>query len=169
MGNKGNKMFKPSKLMIYYWVAYAMPDVKPEVTDACRKALELMKSDGVTDLPSQESYRQYTYRWDDIEGYNEWKKEFWEELMVNGEQFLDKVGMMKSLSDFRYWEGMQTKYFNFRKGQDVTSGGKEVKSIKVNFVGNTDGLDELRDSDGLNGNTQEDNDSPQEGQEGNMS
>jgi hypothetical protein len=164
MGNKGNKMFKPSNLMIYYWVAYAMPDVKPEVTDACRKALELMESDGVTDLPSQESYRQYTYRWDEIEGYNEWKKEFWEELMVNGEQFLDKVGMMKSLSDFRYWEGMQMKYCKFRRQQDVTSDDKEIKSVTVKFIGDNDGL-----GDGVNTDTQEDTTGREEGEKDNLS
>jgi len=169
MGNKGNKMFKPDNLMIYYWIAYAMPEVEPKVTNTCRKAIELMEADGVTDIPKLENYRQYTYRWREQEGYSEWKESFWNKLMKDHEQFSDKVGMMRSLTDYRYWEGIQTKYFNFRKGQDVTSGGKEVKSIKVNFVGNTDGLDELRNSDGLNGNTQEDNDSPQEGQENNMS
>lgn len=128
------KTFIPDKAMVYFWIAYSMPDVKPEVTDASKKAIELMQQDGVTEVENWETLRQYTYRWDKIEGYREWRDKFWDELMRGGQQFLDKVGIMKSVKDFRYWEAMQMKYANFRRKEDITTDNEKIDSITVKFV-----------------------------------
>lgn len=143
------KTFKPDKAMIYYWIAYSMPDVKPEVTDAAKRAIELMKQDGVTEIDNWETLRQYTYRWDKIEGYREWRDKFWDELMRDGQQFLDKVGIMKSVKDFRYWEAMQMKYANFRRKEDVTSDNEKIDTVVVKFIESKDGI-----SDGSNESSQ---------------
>ena len=69
--------------------------------------------------------------------------------MRDGQQFLDKVGIMKSVKDFRYWEAMQMKYANFRRKEDVTSNNEKIDTVVVKFIESKDGI-----SDGSNESSQ---------------
>jgi len=59
------------------------------------------------------------YRWKKDPLFMPWYMDEFKRMMGENEIYLDKVGMMKSASDFRYWEAMQMKYAGFSRKEDV--------------------------------------------------
>lgn len=116
-----NKPYKPKLTQIYYWRAYADPHVKPTMMDTARRAVEMMREEGVTpkEIPKPDSLRQMVYRWDEEEGYEEWREAFWQHQMNKLRPFLDKVGVLKSPNDFKYWEAMQTKFGGYQRSPEI--------------------------------------------------
>jgi hypothetical protein len=107
--------------MQYYWRAFADPYTEPTKADTARKAVEMMKEDGVTkNIPEAESIRRMTYKWWNKEGYEEWQAEYWKELMKDKVAWLDKIGMLESRKDFRYWEALQMKFADFKRKQETS-------------------------------------------------
>jgi len=132
MNSENKKPYKPTLAEVYYWRAYADPHTKPNRADISRKAIEMMKDDGVSekDIPKEESLRKMTYQWERKDGYKEWVKETWEAYMEDIKPWLDKVGLRRGVKDFRYWEAMQMKYANYKRKSDVTSDNKPINSTE---------------------------------------
>ena len=91
MGRK----FKPTNNMIRFLQVKLDPSVKPTITAECKEA-------GI----SRETY----YRWFENPDFLEWFEREFTKGMAKMIPYLDKVGMMKAVKDFRYWEAMQMKY-----------------------------------------------------------
>lgn len=121
--------FKPDLRMVYYWETYANPYIKPNVTATILGAIKRMREDGLDEaiIPNKEAYKKAYYKWKKKEGYEKWRKENWERLMGGTEPYFDKVGMIKAAKDYRYWEGMQTKYHKFKKAVDFTTDGEKIQ------------------------------------------
>jgi len=132
MNSENKKPYKPTLAEVYYWRAYADPHTKPNRADISRKAIEMMKDDGVSekDIPKEESLRKMTYQWERKDGYKEGVKETWEAYMEDIKPWLDKVGLRRGVKDFRYWEAMQMKYANYKRKSDVTSDNKPINSTE---------------------------------------
>lgn len=131
--HKSKKPFKPTLAMIYFWKAYADPMTKADLVVVSKKAVEMMREDGVTekDIPEAESIRRMTYKWEkedypEYERYQEWKQGYWTSLMKSQEALLDKIGIQRAVKDFRYWKGMQEKYMGLKKKIDITTNDKDV-------------------------------------------
>jgi hypothetical protein len=72
--------------------------------------------------------RTQWYRWIKDPRFVSWWNGLWQEYMRSQVFHLDKISFMKAASDFRYMELMQTKYANFSKKLDVTSGGEKLSA-----------------------------------------
>lgn len=72
--------------------------------------------------------RRNWYNWIENEGFVKWWNDQWSAYMRSQVFHLDKISFMKAASDFRYMELMQTKYANFSKKLDVTSGGEKLSA-----------------------------------------
>lgn len=107
---KLTKGFKPSLKMQAVLNAAIDFDSEGTVSDWCRKA-------GVS--------RQSYYDWRGIEGFQEWWDGEWEKAMKRYRAYLDRIGLEKAKTDFRYWEAMQKKY-----------GGMEREGKGLNVVFN---------------------------------
>lgn len=147
-------IFKPTERMVYYWKAFADPNIRPHVVATIERAIEMMTEDGIEDIPSLDAYRRNFYDWESREGYNEWRIKNWQKLMSESETFLDKVGLIKSAKDYRYWEGMQTKYHKFKKAVDFTTDGEKIQgnSEIINLI---DELKAIRERVGEEGSERE--------------
>lgn len=105
--------FIPSKDMISAIKASMDMDTKPTISAFMDKAgLE----------------RTQWYRWIEDPRFVSWWNELWQEYVRSQVFHLDKISFMKAASDFRYMELMQTKYANFSKKLDVTSGGEKLSA-----------------------------------------
>lgn len=112
-GKKHKTFFKPSEKQIDLLRVMLDPEVKPTITAFCAKV---------------DIARKTYYEWFDNEQFVTWFNAEWERAMAKQVSWLDRVGLMKSPKDFRYWEAMQMKYGKFSKRMDVTSGGEAVKA-----------------------------------------
>lgn len=130
MNDEKVEIYKPTLAEIYYWMAYADPYTKPTRADVAKRAVELMKENGVIekDIPDSESIRKMTYEWENKVGYKEWVKEYWGKLMEESKPLLDKIGLQRGVKDFRYWEAMQMKYANYKRKSDVTTDDKPINN-----------------------------------------
>lgn len=78
--------------------------------------------------------RSTYYRWFDSSDFVAWFNKEWERAMAKKVTWLDRVGLMKSTKDFRYWEALQMKYGKFSRKEDITSNGKDITSVKVEII-----------------------------------
>lgn len=100
--------------------------------------------------------RQTYYDWFADDSFVKWFNHEWEMAMAKKVTWLDRVGLQKSVIDFRYWEALQMKYGKFRRREDVTSNDSEIKTITVKFVeGNNDG-GQIQPTDGGDSDTKTD-------------
>ena len=53
------------------------------------------------------------------EGYYTWFVEEFKKGMADLEPFMDKVGVMRGMKDFRYWEAMQMKHYKFTRKEET--------------------------------------------------
>lgn len=147
---KNKNPYKPTLAEIYYWKAYADPHTKPNRADISRKAIKMMRDDGVSekDIPEEESVRKMTYQWENKEGYRDWVKQVWASSMEDMKPWLDKVGLRRGVRDFRYWEAMQMKYANYKRKSDITTDDKPINNTDqiANLLLNT-----LKDGGGKEG------------------
>jgi len=105
--------YKPTRTQLL-WLEKALdPEVQPTIT-AIAKAVGVKRANW--------------YLWQEKEGFQEWWAGAWEEAMNKNKWWLDKVGLRKSIDDYRYWEAMQMKYAQFmrREGHDFTSKGEKI-------------------------------------------
>ena len=130
MNDKKTEPYKPTLAEIYYWRAYADPYTKPNRADVAREAVRLMIENGVSesDIPDADSIRKMTYEWESKPGYKEWALNYWNDLMNNSKQLLDKIGIQRGVKDFRYWEVMQMKYANYKRKMDMTTDDKPINN-----------------------------------------
>lgn len=96
--NIGLTVFKPTEQQIK-WLNSA---VDPKVGAAIS---EIAADCGVN--------RENWYIWIKNPQFKEWFHLAWAEAMEDIGWYLDKVGIRNSPRDYRYWEGMQTKYHKF--------------------------------------------------------
>jgi len=135
MSNKNKEQFSPTLAMVYYWRAYADPFTSAKRISISRRAVELMKEDGVSseEIPKAESIRQMTYQWENKKkypGYQDWVEEVWESHMRDTKPWLDKIGLRRGVRDFRYWEAMEMKYADYKRKSDVTSDNKPINDTE---------------------------------------
>ena len=104
MGKKKEKQFKPTEQMIKLVEARLSPEIAPTITAECKYA-------GIS--------RQTYYNWFDNEEFVNWYSREFEKGMGKMMSWLDKVGLMKSTKDFRYWEALQMKYAKYSKRMSV--------------------------------------------------
>lgn len=109
---KSNRAYRPNGKMLALLRAKLNPEVKPTITAECEAA-------GIN--------RTTYYRWFENEKFVAWFQEAFAKGMRERESYLDKVGMIKATEDYRYWEGLQTKYHGFKKKVDI--GGEGLKIV----------------------------------------
>ena len=111
--HKGLTGFKPNSQQIAWLKSALKPEVPPVISKIARDC-------GVN--------RENWYVWINERkghvGFNDWWDRVWREGMRRNEYFLDKVGIQKSATDYRYWEGMQMKYHKFKRQGEVTGSVK---------------------------------------------
>lgn len=112
-----DKKFKPTKQMINLLRVMLDVDVKPTITAFCEKA-------GI----SRETY----YNWFENEDFVKWFNLEWELAMAKQVSWLDRVGLQKSVKDFRYWEAMQMKYGKFKRKEE-TDVNLNIQAIMNSF------------------------------------
>ena len=112
------KKFVPTKEMKAFIISMLDPDVEPTITAICKNA-------GIS--------RTTYYNWFENEDFVNWFDKEWALAMTRQVSWLDKVGLARSIDDFKYWEAMQMKYGKFKKQQDITSGGEAINAILTNF------------------------------------
>lgn len=107
-------VFKPTQKMLNTLRCALDPEIKPTITALCEAA-----------KVTRETY----YTWQNNELFCEWWSTEWDKAMKGSQigSFLDKVAIMKSTTDYRYWEGMQMKYRGFMRKESV-----ETKSTNLN-------------------------------------
>lgn len=116
--NKPNTPFKPTEQMIKLLRAKLDVEVSPTITAECKDA-------GIE--------RSTYYGWLEDARFVAWFNKEWETAMSKQVSWLDKVGLMKSPKDFRYWEAMQMKFGKYSRAEksdntltiNVTSNGKD--------------------------------------------
>ena len=94
-------------------------DVKPTITAFCEKA---------------EIDRGTYYNWFDNPQFVEWFNKEWELAMAKQVSWLDRVGLQKSVKDFRYWEALQMKYGKFSRRETNTNINLDVADILKEFT-----------------------------------
>lgn len=109
---ESNTPFEPNGLQLALLRAKLNPEIKPTITAECEAA-------GIN--------RTTYYRWFEQEDFVAWFQEAFAKGMRERESYLDKVGMIKATEDYRYWEGLQTKYHGFKKKVDI--GGEGLKIV----------------------------------------
>lgn len=111
-------MFKPSEKQIDLVRVMLDPEVKPTITAFCQEI-------GID--------RKTYYNWFDNEEFVEWFNREWDLAMAKQVSWLDRVGLMKSPKDFRYWEAMQMKYGKYARKQEF-NGSMAVDDKKLNDI-----------------------------------
>lgn len=106
-----DEIFKPTKKMRDLIKVMLDPEVKPTITAFCSGA---------------SINRQTYYNWFDNPVFVEWFNKEWDMAMAKQVSWLDRVGLTKSVVDFRYWEAMQMKYGKFKRKIDQTSDDKPI-------------------------------------------
>lgn len=110
--------FKPTEKMVAYLRAKIDLDVKPTITAECEAA-------GID--------RGTYYKWLDDKRFVDWFNKEWDLAMSKQIPWLDKIGLLKSANDFRYFELLQMKFGKYSRAEksdntltiNVTSNGKD--------------------------------------------
>lgn len=107
--------FKPNKKMYLLLNARLNSDIEASITAECKYA-----------NISRDTY----YRWMKNEDFATWFDNEFQKEIKKMQSLLDKIGLQKARNDFRYWEAMQMKYFNYAKKekQEVVS-SNDIKNI----------------------------------------
>ena len=111
MAKKKPKLFKPNEKQLLWLETAANLDVKPTI-------LAISQKSGID--------RRFWYDWIERDDFVDWWNKAWDKVMQRHNWWLDRVGLAKSMKDYRYWEAMQMKYSKFRQKVDHTSDGEKI-------------------------------------------
>lgn len=124
-------MFKPSPKQIDLLRVMLDPEVKPTITAFCKE----INID-----------RGTYYNWFDDDKFVEWFNKEWERAMAKQVSWLDRIGLMRSPKDFRYWEAMQKKYGKLEDKLNIKTDGTDLDKILSKY-GVIDRLKSKREED----------------------
>lgn len=82
--------------------------------EAMRKALDPSVGPTITAYMSAAGSDQSVwYKWEKKPGFMQWWLDTWKDGMAKHEPYFDKIGMIRSSKDHKFWRDMQIKYFKF--------------------------------------------------------
>ena len=113
------EMFIPSEKQIELLRVMVDGTGKPTITAFCEEA-------GIN--------RDTYYNWFDNPEFVGWFNREWEVAMAKKITWLDRIGLQKSPTDFRYWEALQMKYGKFSRRNDITTDNQPITAVKVEFI-----------------------------------
>lgn len=114
-----NKQFRPTDKMINLLRVMLDIDVEPTITAFCKAA---------------DINRSTYYAWFDDPDFVGWFNREWEMAMARQVSWLDRVGLQKSVKDFRYWEALQMKYGKFSRRETNTNVNIDANKILEEFT-----------------------------------
>lgn len=119
--------FEPTDRQLALLRARLDVEIKPTITAECKEA-------GID--------RGTYYDWMKNPDFVEWFNNAWKESQKKLESWLDKVGYLKAMKDFRYWEALQMKYHKYSRKNDLTSEGEQIRSWTLKIIDKTEDANE---------------------------
>lgn len=71
------------------------------------------------------------YDWNKKPMFVSWWNEEWKKGMERLEPYLDKIGLIKAMKDYRYFEAMQMKYHKFSRREEVKTESEDKLIIDL--------------------------------------
>lgn len=75
--------------------------------------------------------RENWYDWNKNPEFVSWWNEEWKKGMERLEPYLDKIGLIKAMKDYRYFEAMQMKYHKFSRREEVKTESEDKLIIDL--------------------------------------
>lgn len=145
MSDSKEKIFVPKKAH-WLWLKHALdPTIDSTVAAICRACVAQTESEEVCNDPDKnrtayDKWEKRWERWQDTPGFKAWWQEQWQKGMERSEWYLDKIGIKKAQSNFKYWEAMQMKFFKFARLEEKTLHAETLDEKRAAVQSLVDGL-----------------------------